>query len=82
LTRRVQEGDAAASIKEAEERENAEKITHVVPEEFLGLGIRIEDDLLVTPDGNINMSASVPVEIDEIEALCAEAPKWAMEETP
>ena len=78
LTRRVQEGDVAASIKEAAEREGAEKVTHVVPEEFLGLGIRIEDDLLVTPDGNINMSASVPVEIDEIEALCGEAPQWVI----
>lgn len=69
--RRIREGDAKASAMEAEERENAEKITHTVPAEFLGLGVRIEDDVLVTEDGNLVMSASVPVEIEEIEEACA-----------
>jgi len=68
--RRIREGDSKAAAMEAEERDAAEKITHVVPEEFLGLGVRIEDDVLVTNDGNLVMSASVPVEIDEIEEAC------------
>lgn len=72
MQRRLLEGAKAAAAKEKEAREQAEKITHDVPPEFLGLGIRIEDDVLVTIDGNVTMSASVPVEIDEIEALCAE----------
>ena len=35
------------------------------------LGIRIEDDILVTEDGYINLSADIPKEIDEIEAIMA-----------
>ncbi|MGZ3723177.1 MAG: aminopeptidase P N-terminal domain-containing protein [Bdellovibrionales bacterium] len=40
-----------------------------IPEEFRGIGIRIEDDLLVTPDGCEVMTRGVPKEIDEMEAL-------------
>lgn len=75
--RRILEGPAAAAAKEAEEREAAEKITHTIPEEFLGIGVRIEDDVLVTRDGNVNLSRSAPVEIDEIEAVCAETSRFA-----
>jgi Xaa-Pro aminopeptidase len=70
--RRVRLGKKAAAAKEAEEREDAEKITHRLPAEFLGIGVRIEDDLLITPEGHENMTDSVPKEIDEVEALCAE----------
>lgn len=70
--RRVRLGPAAAAAKEAEEREEAPKITHRVPEEFLGIGVRIEDDVYITPDGHENMTASVPTAIDDVEALCAE----------
>ena len=72
--RRVEMGVAAASALEAEEKEAAERITHEVPEEFLGIGIRIEDDVSITGDGMVNMSASVPVDIGDVEALCAEEP--------
>lgn len=37
-----------------------------------GLGIRIEDDYLMTDDGLIRLSTGFPREIDEIEALMAE----------
>jgi Xaa-Pro aminopeptidase len=70
--RRIMLGQAKAAALEAEEKENAEKITHVVPEEFLGIGVRIEDDVLVTSDGFENMTDAVPKETDEVEALCAE----------
>ena len=73
--RRVLLGPKAAAAKEAEEKEEAEKITHRVPAEFLGIGVRIEDDILITADGHENMTASVPTAIDEIEALCAEESK-------
>ena len=70
--RRVRLGRKAAAALEAEEKENAEKITHEVPEQFLGIGVRIEDDILITVDGHENMTDSVPKEIDEVESLCAE----------
>jgi Xaa-Pro aminopeptidase len=40
-----------------------------VPEPFHNIGIRIEDDAIVTPTGCELMSRDVPVEIDAIEAL-------------
>lgn len=70
--RRIRLGTKAAAAAEAEERENAEKITHTVPAEYLGIGIRIEDDVLITPEGHENMSELVPKDIDAVEALCAE----------
>ncbi len=39
------------------------------PEEFRGLGIRIEDDVLVTSDGHDVMTAAVPKSVAQIEAL-------------
>jgi len=39
------------------------------PERFRGLGIRIEDDVLVTADGHENLTAAIPKSIDEVEAL-------------
>jgi len=40
----------------------------LAPEEFRGIGIRIEDDVLVTKDGVENLSALLPREPSEIEA--------------
>ncbi|MDE2155319.1 MAG: aminopeptidase P N-terminal domain-containing protein [Xanthomonadaceae bacterium] len=42
-----------------------------VAERWRGIGIRIEDDVLVTRDGNEVLTAAVPKEIDAIEALLA-----------
>lgn len=43
-----------------------------VPEEWRGIGVRIEDDLLVTPDGHENLSAGLPRSSDEVEAWMRE----------
>jgi Xaa-Pro aminopeptidase len=40
-----------------------------VPEQFHGIGIRIEDDAIVTDTGCELISRDVPVEIEAIEAL-------------
>lgn len=47
-------------------------------ERFKGIGVRIEDDILVTPDGNDNLSAATPKAIDEIEALVGTAASVAV----
>ncbi|HTK26021.1 MAG TPA: aminopeptidase P N-terminal domain-containing protein [Pyrinomonadaceae bacterium] len=39
------------------------------PAKYRGIGVRIEDDVLVTKDGNLNLTAKVPKDPDEIEAL-------------
>lgn len=38
---------------------------------FLGIGVRLEDDVLVTPDGCEVLTASLPVDPDEVELLAA-----------
>jgi Xaa-Pro aminopeptidase len=44
----------------------------LVPEELRGIGIRIEDDVLVTEDGCENLSALLPRTITDVEAWLAE----------
>jgi len=70
--RRIRLGTKAAAALEAEEKENAEKITHRVPTELVGIGVRIEDDILITQDGHEDLTTGVPKEIDEVEAMCAQ----------
>ncbi len=38
-----------------------------IPEE--GIGIRIEDDLLITENGVVNLMAHLPIEVEEIETI-------------
>jgi Xaa-Pro aminopeptidase len=40
----------------------------LVPEELRGIGIRIEDDVVVTADGARNLSESLPRDADALEA--------------
>ncbi len=44
------------------------------PPEYRGIGIRIEDDVLITETGNRVLTSGVPKEVAEIEALCGTRP--------
>ena len=42
-----------------------------VPAEYRGIGVRIEDDVLMTEEGPVNLSAGIPRTADEVEAWIA-----------
>jgi Xaa-Pro aminopeptidase len=41
-----------------------------VPDHLRGLGVRIEDDVLVTATGHENLTAACPKEVADLERLC------------
>ncbi|MDQ8705881.1 aminopeptidase P family protein [Streptomyces sp. LHD-70] len=43
-----------------------------VPEEYRGIGVRIEDDIFVTEDGNRNLSAALPRRSEDVEQWMAQ----------
>jgi len=43
----------------------------LVPAELRGIGVRIEDDILVTAAGAVNLSAGLPRKADEVETWLA-----------
>ena len=71
LDRALVEGPSARNelnrLKEA-----AEKLHHPIPEAFRGIGVRIEDDILVTEQGHENLSALVPTSVEDLEELATE----------
>ncbi|MDT7690328.1 MAG: Xaa-Pro aminopeptidase [Acidobacteriota bacterium] len=57
--------------------ENEKFIAAVRPafDKYKGIGVRIEDDVVVTPDGYRNLSGALPRTISDIEAFIARAQK-------
>ena len=47
----------------------------LVPEEYRGIGIRIEDDILITDGDPVNLSAALPREADDVEKWLAKLQK-------
>lgn len=45
-----------------------------IPEKFRGIGIRIEDEVLITATGYEILTAEAPKEIEEIEQFLAQSP--------
>ncbi len=41
-----------------------------VPDRLRGIGVRIEDDVLITADGCENLTAACPKEVADVEAIC------------
>ncbi len=57
--------------RDADSTEIAEFIEQIAPiyEQYINIGVRIEDDILITKGGNINLSRYAPKEIDDIEQI-------------
>jgi len=57
--------------KEATNDEIREYIDKVTPvyEKYKNIGVRIEDDVLITDSGNVILSKNIPKEIDELERI-------------
>jgi Xaa-Pro aminopeptidase len=48
---------------------------HRIPPEYRGIGVRIEDDVLMTAAGHEVLTAGTPKTVEDVERTCAEAPR-------
>ena len=69
--RRKEIGMEAATKLEQKELQDAKTIEHKIPESLLGIGVRIEDNILCTDSEPVNLTEALPRSIDEIENICS-----------
>lgn len=67
--------DPSAAGRHKEMREAAPKVKHPIPPELLGIGVRIEDDVVITAGGYDVLTADLPKAPDGVEELCREQPR-------
>ncbi|MEK7831709.1 MAG: M24 family metallopeptidase, partial [Acidobacteriota bacterium] len=63
--------DALDWLPKTPENERFIKAVRPAFEKYKGIGVRIEDDILVTNDAPVNMSASIPRKLEDVEATMA-----------
>jgi len=61
----------AATKLEQKEMQEAKTVEHEIPEGLLGIGVRIEDNILCTQSDPVNLTKALPRDIDEIENICS-----------
>jgi Xaa-Pro aminopeptidase len=66
-------GDALDNLPQTPEIEKFKQAVRPAFEKYKNIGVRIEDDMLVTPDGTRNLSAALPRTLDEVESFIARA---------
>src|ERR1043166_6507672 len=67
--------DALDNLPKTPETEKFIAAVRPAFEKYRGIGVRIEDDVVVTADGYHNLSAALPRTINDIEAFMARAQK-------
>lgn len=66
-------GDALEYLEKTPENEKFIAAVRPAFEKYKNVGVRIEDDILVTPEGYRNLSAAIPRTIPDLEAFIARA---------
>ncbi len=69
--RRKEMGMEAATKLEQKEMQEAKTIEHEIPKSLLGIGVRIEDNILCTDSESVNLTEALPRNIEEIENICS-----------
>lgn len=75
-------GADEAKAEMAKVDEAAGFVEFTVPAEFIGLGVRIEDNILITESGHDNMSQEAPVDPGDIETICQQESSLSLPDLP